>query len=46
MRIVRTLREVGEQAVIQSICQTSFDNALLGVIRRLGRAIRHVECLE
>ena len=45
-RIVELIRGFGASGTVQSICQPTFDGALLGIIDRLGRAIRRVECRE
>jgi hypothetical protein len=46
VRIVQTLRELGSNAVAQSICSESFEPALIAITSRLGRAIRRIECRE
>jgi len=45
-RILEVLQSFGPSGTVQSICQESFDGALVGIIERLGRAIRRVECRE
>ena len=46
VRIVRMLRELSDNAVVQSICSDSFEPALIAITSRLGRAIRRIECRE
>jgi len=45
-RIVRVAREFGDAAIVQSICQSSFDGALRAITERLGSIVRRVGCGE
>jgi len=43
-RIVRVARELGEGAIVQSICQPSFDGALAAITVKLASILRRVGC--
>jgi len=44
VRIVRALWQLGDAAVLQSICSSTLDSELLAVASRVGVSLRRVEC--